>query len=160
MNSRIGKSLSLFALCLVVPMGIARGQTATVTCTDGTTSTSVGKGACSGHGGVKKAPTKTPAAAAGKTKSAAKPESKGTNPATKAAAPAQTKSSTKSALKTAKPESKAVAPTKAPTKTAPASAADKDPKNATAECNDGTYSHAATHTGACSGHGGVKKFLK
>ena len=31
---------------------------------------------------------------------------------------------------------------------------------ATAECNDGTYSHAATHTGACSGHGGVKKFLK
>ncbi len=33
----------------------------TTTCSDGTTSTSTGKGTCSGHGGVKKA-AKTPAA--------------------------------------------------------------------------------------------------
>jgi Protein of unknown function (DUF1524)/Protein of unknown function (DUF3761) len=31
---------------------------------------------------------------------------------------------------------------------------------ATAQCNDGTYSYAAHHQGACSGHGGVKVFYK
>ena len=72
MNIRIGKAVSLFALCLVVPMGLARGQAKGVTCTDGTTSASVGKGACSGHGGVKaKAAAKT-TTQAGKTKSATK----------------------------------------------------------------------------------------
>ena len=143
MNIRIGKAISLFALCLVVPMGIARAQAKGVTCTDGTTSASVGKGACSGHGGVKaKAATKT-TTQAGKTKSATK-----------------TKTSTKmegGETKAAKPAPKTTA--KPDTKVA-ASAADKDPKNATASCKDGTYSHAATHTGACSGHGGVVKFLK
>lgn len=32
--------------------------------------------------------------------------------------------------------------------------------NATALCNDGTYSYAAHHQGACSHHGGVKVFYK
>lgn len=32
------------------------------------------------------------------------------------------------------------------------------PQGATALCKDGTYSHAATHTGSCSHHGGVKQF--
>ncbi|HZX99905.1 MAG TPA: DUF3761 domain-containing protein [Dermatophilaceae bacterium] len=31
---------------------------------------------------------------------------------------------------------------------------------ATAPCNDGTYSFAAHHQGACSRHGGVKVFYK
>jgi hypothetical protein len=31
--------------------------------------------------------------------------------------------------------------------------------SATALCNDGTYSYAAHHRGACSKHGGVKKFF-
>ncbi len=31
---------------------------------------------------------------------------------------------------------------------------------ATALCNDGTYSYAAHHQGACSRHGGVKVFYK
>ena len=31
---------------------------------------------------------------------------------------------------------------------------------ATAQCNDGTYSHAAHHQGACSHHGGVRQFYK
>ena len=40
---------------------------ATTTCKDGTTSTSTGKGTCSGHGGVQKASkTTTPAPAPGK----------------------------------------------------------------------------------------------
>lgn len=30
------------------------------------------------------------------------------------------------------------------------------PKNATAECKDGTFSSAKTQQGACSKHGGVK----
>jgi hypothetical protein len=35
----------------------------TTTCSDGTTSTSTGKGTCSGHGGVKKAAKAAPATA-------------------------------------------------------------------------------------------------
>ena len=148
MNIRIGKAVSLFALCLVVPMGIARAQAKGVTCTDGTTSASVGKGACSGHGGVKaKAATKTTATQAGKTKSATKTETKASKSAPKMTAKPEAKVASKPAAPAAKPA-------------AMASAADKDPKNATASCKDGTYSHAATHTGACSGHGGVAKFLK
>jgi len=34
------------------------------------------------------------------------------------------------------------------------------PSGATALCNDGTYSYAAHHQGACSHHGGVKVFFK
>ena len=35
-----------------------------------------------------------------------------------------------------------------------------NPSGATALCNDGTYSYAANHQGACSRHGGVKTFFK
>jgi hypothetical protein len=34
-----------------------------------------------------------------------------------------------------------------------------NPAGAIAQCKDGTYSHAKTHTGACSHHGGVGKWL-
>src|SRR2546423_11377327 len=33
------------------------------------------------------------------------------------------------------------------------------PKNATAQCNDGTYSSAKTERGACSRHGGVQTWF-
>ena len=36
---------------------------------------------------------------------------------------------------------------------------DRDARGATAECKDHTYSHAKTHQGSCSTHGGVAKFL-
>lgn len=39
-------------------------------------------------------------------------------------------------------------------------AANTDATGATAKCKDGTYSHAKTHSGACSRHGGVAEFLK
>jgi hypothetical protein len=32
------------------------------------------------------------------------------------------------------------------------------PANATGKCKDGTFSYAATHSGMCSGHGGVAQF--
>jgi len=34
-----------------------------------------------------------------------------------------------------------------------------NPSGATAQCKDGTYSHAAHHSGACSRHGGVAKWM-
>jgi hypothetical protein len=37
--------------------------------------------------------------------------------------------------------------------------ADQDAKGATASCKDGTYSHARSQQGMCSGHGGVAKLL-
>lgn len=45
------------------------------------------------------------------------------------------------------------------TTTAPAPVADPG-DGATAQCNDGSYSYAAHHQGACSHHGGVKIFYK
>jgi hypothetical protein len=41
---------------------------------------------------------------------------------------------------------------------APAPAPAQPPAGATARCNDGTYSYAAHHQGACSHHGGVAVF--
>ena len=53
----------------------------------------------------------------------------------------------------------AVAPAPAPAPAAPAPAPDPGhPAGATAQCNDGTYSFAAHHQGACSHHGGVAVF--
>jgi hypothetical protein len=63
----------------------------------------------------------------------------------------------------AKPAPKPAAmPKAAPAaKAAPASksAENSNPAGAIAQCKDGTYSHAKTHRGACSRHGGVGKWL-
>jgi hypothetical protein len=59
----------------------------------------------------------------------------------------------------------APAPKPAPAATRPgngksAAAGDNgDPRGAIAQCRDGAYSHAATHRGACSHHGGIAKWL-
>ena len=34
-----------------------------------------------------------------------------------------------------------------------------DPAGATGQCRDGTYTHAVHHSGACSSHGGVAKWM-
>ena len=105
---------------------------AQVTCADGTTSTA-GRGACSGHGGVKKAAAATAA-----------PSLPAAVPAT---APAREKSEAKS---------------KAPSATQQSGTRgeDSDPTGAIAQCKDGLYSHATNRRGACSKHGGVAKWLK
>jgi hypothetical protein len=51
-------------------------------------------------------------------------------------------------------------PAPAPAAPAPAPAAPTVPSGATAKCNDGVYSFAAHHQGACSHHGGVAVFYK
>lgn len=61
------------------------------------------------------------------------------------------------------PTTTKIAPAPRPTATnsrsSQASGGDTDPAGATAQCKDGTYSHAAHHAGACSHHGGVAKWL-
>jgi len=53
-----------------------------------------------------------------------------------------------------------LAPKPAPAATSAAAANDNNnPAGAMAQCKDGTYSHAKTHQGACSHHGGVAKWL-
>ena len=121
---------------------------ATTTCKDGTTSSATGKGACSGHGGVDKGAAK-----------AAKSDSKTSAKAAKTDAKADTKAAsaaTKADTKVAKSEAKATTKAAKPTTTA----SNTDPTGATAKCKDGTYSHSATHRGACSRHGGVAEWLK
>jgi Protein of unknown function (DUF3761) len=109
------------------------GGGGTSTCKDGTTSTSTGKGTCSGHGGVQKDSKSQPAAAA----TAATPAA----PAAAATAPAAAKSSTAS-------------------KSAPtAASSNTDPTGATAKCKDGTYSKSQHRSGTCSSHGGVAQWL-
>lgn len=53
----------------------------------------------------------------------------------------------------------AATPARRPAVRTATAANDHNPAGATAQCKDGTYSHAATHRGACSHHGGVAKWM-
>ena len=116
---------------------------ATAACKDGSYSTSSShRGACKGHGGVSDWLAKTET----KTKTKSKKE--------KATAPSETAAPAAPA-EAAAPAATAPAATAA--KTAPSGGA---PGDATAQCKDGSYSHAHHHRGACSRHGGVQQWLK
>jgi hypothetical protein len=130
----------LLILALAVPSFAA--DPAPTTCKDGTTTTSTGKGTCSGHGGIQKAAKAKPATAASAPAPAAAP----------AAAPA------KPAV--AAPAAATAAKSSTATKSAPtATAGNTDPAGATAKCKDGTYSKSAHRSGTCSSHGGVAEWL-
>jgi hypothetical protein len=150
------RSLLVATAIAMAPLAVNAQATAAVTCKDGTTSSATGRGACSGHGGVDKAAAKSAKqsakAAKAETKAVAKNETKAENKA---------KQETKQEVKAEKTASRATASdVKQSAKVANATAANTDPTNATAKCKDGTYSHAATHRGACSRHGGVAEWLK
>lgn len=127
-------------------------------CKDGTYTSAASKsGACSGHDGVKKwyaaaaaasapaASTSDKGASTGKTKSKSKSAAE-TPAADSATAPAS--SSSEKGASTSKSKKKAE-PAAAASAAAPAAAA-------TGMCKDGTSTSAASKSGACSGHGGVK----
>lgn len=171
------RSFFLTLAIALAPFALQAQATGGVTCKDGTASTATGRGACSGHGGVNKTKAaksdakvaKTDAKASSK---ASKADVKADAKDTKAEVKADTKSTTKSATKSTKAAEKATSKTvssdvrqtgKAPNATAAptrTTAVNTDPTDATAKCKDGTYSHAATHRGACSRHGGVAQWLK
>jgi hypothetical protein len=123
---------------VIVAVSPLSAQAGKVTCKDGTKSAG-GRGACSSHGGVMTAAMKA----------TAKADAKAAKKADKKAASAKAGTKATKAEKTA-------------TKTADATTAatdDHDATGAIAQCKDHTYSHAKSHQGACSRHGGVAKFL-
>ena len=126
----------LVASALALSSGTSFAQDATtVTCKDGSSS-KAGKGACSHHGGVNRSASSTSSTAA-----------PSTSPAP-AAAPAP------------QPAPKSThAPATTGGSSAGSKAASTDPTGAIAQCKDGTYSHSKKHSGSCSHHGGVAKWL-
>jgi hypothetical protein len=147
----------VFGAALALSPFVLHAQAAT-TCADGTTSSATGKGACSGHGGVAKKGAKTKA----DTK-IAKTEAKADTKVAKTeakAAKADVKADTKSAAKTTKAADKLASKSVTSDVKETRKSASSDAAGATAKCKDGTYSHAATHRGACSRHGGVAEWLK
>jgi hypothetical protein len=125
------RALLAAATLIIVAVSPLSAQAGKVTCKDGTKSAG-GRGACSSHGGVVTAATTATAKADAKAAKAAKKAGAATTKAEKG---------TKAAKGTT------------------TAAADRDAAGATAECKDHTYSHAKSHRGACSRHGGVAKFL-
>jgi len=113
------------------------GTQVTSACADGTTSTATGRGACSGHGGVK--------GAAATSKATGAPIS-----ALAATAPKPKPTAAKVVAATAGPKSTVVGS---------GGADDKNSLGAIAQCKDGMYSHAKSRTGACSRHGGVARWM-
>lgn len=161
----------LFAIpLLTLP---ARGQGVATVCKDGTTSATSGRGACSGHGGVDKKAAKQSATAAKAEKKVEKAAQRtATAPATMPVAPAPAAKPAPVATRRAPTApvtspmpaqpapTRAAATPRAPTPATPAAhASNTDPVGATAQCKDGTYSHATNHRGACARHQGVAKWL-
>ena len=129
---------------LILSVATASAQGTMVTCKDGVKS-KAGQGACSRHGGI---------APAGETKAEMKKErvdekmAKSEMKKDRAVDKMAAKKDEKSEKKMEKKGEKKMA-----------MADEKESKGAIAECKDHTYSHAKTHRGACSRHGGVSQFL-
>jgi hypothetical protein len=161
-DMRLRPFISLAILSAVASLApTARAQAPASVCVDGTTSSATGRGACSSHGGVDAKAT----AAAKKTASTVTCADGSTSKAGRGACSRH--GGIKSGNATAAPPAPAAASptatlskTTAGTKAAPKKGGNDDPTDATAQCKDGTYSHAKTHRGACSRHGGVAKFIK
>ena len=159
---RVRFALPVFALVFAAAPLMAQGKTGTI-CEDGTASAVTGRGVCSGHGGVDAKTTNAAKQDAKAAKATAKAEKanaadakvdKAADAGSEKAAKADKKADKAVALTTAKASKSVAKAEKAEDK------ADKDANGATAQCKDGTYSHAKSHQGACSKHGGVAKFIQ
>lgn len=133
--------VGLAIVCVVAPLG-AQTKKSSAVCKDGTTSP-VTASVCSGHGGIDSVAT----AAAKKLAKAAKADAK----AAKAKASQNSQRAAAAAALAKKADDKAA---KAEEKAA------HDSVGATAQCKDGTFSHALAGQTACARHGGVAKTLK
>ena len=118
---------------------------------------------CTKAGNANKAACKTAAAqmSTGKTAGAVKTTTTATSTTTdctkwynKVRAQCRTATASSPAKTTIAPAPK---PAAAPAKSA--ANENNNPAGATAQCKDGSYSHAKSHQGACSRHGGVAKWL-
>ena len=117
-------------------------KNASAQCADGTYSMARSQqGACSSHGGVKTW------YGVSESKKEAKTEAKADRAQDRAARKIE-RTEQKADRKIAREEYK-VSPRRV-----------GSPADATARCNDGTYSFAAQHRGACSNHGGVEAWYK
>lgn len=158
------RSLLVATAIALAPLAVNAQSTAAITCKDGSTSSATGRGACSGHGGVDKAAAKAAKRSAKAAKAESRAEAKAENKAKqedKQEAKQETKAATKATRTAERPASRSTSSDlRQPSRVPNATTANTDPTNATAKCKDGTYSHAATHRGACSRHGGVAEWLK
>ncbi len=163
---RIAGRIVLSAMLLCSTAALAKAPASapagtTGMCKDGSYTSAASKsGACSGHDGVKKwygpaaeANSAAPAASgstkgSSSSKSTSKSKSKSEAPAA-SAAPAAASSDTGASSSKSKKKTQTAAP-------APASGV--TPGAATGLCKDGTSTSAASKSGACSGHGGVKEW--
>jgi hypothetical protein len=147
--------------CFLTAGVAAAKEAATVQCKDGTTG-KAGRGACSHHGGVSsegaaggaaeeaEAPAKAVTCKDGTTSRPGRGACSHHGGLAPAGAAAAEPKATRGTLGT--PQAKARSSMAAPSE-------GTDASGATAQCKDGTYSHAKHRSGACSHHGGVAKWL-
>ncbi len=144
MTKMFNAGLALATVLMVfatTPAVAATQTTATkVECKDKTYSVA-GRGACSGHGGVKESAVRK---AGHDVKETAKKAGRATAEAAEKVGDKTKEAAKKTGRAADKAEDKV---------------ADKHDDKATAKCKDGTLSHAKNHTGACSRHGGVAEWL-
>ena len=147
----------------------AKATPARTTTTAVTTKTTTRQYDCTKKGNANKAACKTAASqtSSGTSAGAVKTTTKTTATTTdcskwynKARAVCRTSSSSTPTKTTVAPAPKpAVTSSSAPSARSSAGGENNNPNGATAQCKDGTYSHAAHHAGACSRHGGVAKWM-
>ena len=161
---RAGLALATFLMVSVAAPGSATAQATAkkVECKDETYSTA-GRGACSGHGGVKESAVKKAGENVKETAKKAghdvKETAKKTGHDVKEGAKKAGRATAEAAEKVGDKTKDAGKKTGRAADKAEDKVADKFADKATAKCKDGTLSHAKNHTGACSRHGGVAEWL-
>jgi len=146
------------ALSLALPAQAKKTRSAeSLTCKDGTVSSSTGRGACSHHGGLG-APNET----AKSKKDGSKVTPKGNGAITDKQETSEDVRQERQNHGTEAAQSggfwsrMAGRSAKPPERTRKSKSGKTSP---TAQCKDGSMSYAENHSGACSGHGGVQKWV-